>query len=88
MNSNIKKSIQLYPNPYSEGKLSVQITGYENISNVQFKILNLLGQTIYQTLISNSSQIEVDLSGKLNESIYLVSIGSGNNQLIKKLIVK
>ncbi len=88
LNANKGKTIQIYPNPYSDGKLSVQLTGFEDLTNVQFKVINLLGQTIYQTLISNAAQIDLDLTGKLNESIYLVSIESGKTQVIKKLIVK
>lgn len=83
-----EKSVTLYPNPYKDGDLSVELIGFDTQNGVKIKILNLLGQTIYQTLISNSPRANLNLSENLNESIYFVSIESGNTQIVKKLIVK
>ena len=84
----IEKSVLIYPNPYKDGDLGVELTGFETQKEIKVKIFNLIGQIIYQTSISNTTRADLNLSGKLNESIYFVSIESGNTQIVKKLIVK
>ncbi len=83
-----EKSVNIYPNPYKEGTLSIDLIGFESMNDAKVKIINLLGQTIYQTSISNSSHAELNLTNKLTDSIYLVSIEAGNTHIIKKLIIK
>jgi len=82
-----KKTVNLYPNPYQEGKLTVVLTGFETQNEIKIKVQNLIAQTIYQTTIQQSNQAVLDLSGKLNEAIYIVCVESGNNQIVKKLVV-
>ena len=81
------KSVNIYPNPFKQGKLSVDIVGFEDMNNVLVKIANLAGQTIYQEQLTNKSHIELYLSEKLNESVYFISIESGDKKVIKKLVV-
>ena len=81
------KSVNIYPNPFKQGKLSIDIVGFENMNNVLVKIANLAGQTIYQEQLTNKSHIELNLSEKLNESVYFISIESGDKKVIKKLVV-
>ncbi|QBN17845.1 DUF5010 domain-containing protein [Flavobacterium nackdongense] len=83
-----EKSVAVYPNPYKGGDLSVELTGFNTQNEVKIKILNLIGQEVYHTSISQSNRADINLSGKLNEAIYFVSIESGNTQIVKKLIVK
>ena len=83
-----EKSVAIYPNPYKGGELSVELNGFENQNMVKIKIVNLIGQTVYETAVTNATRADLNLSGKLNESIYFVSIETGNTQIVKKLIVK
>lgn len=83
-----KASFYAYPNPYSNGNLSIDLFGFEDKGNVQVSITNLIGQTVFQKSMNNSSKLELNLSGQLNESIYLLSVESGDTKLVKKLIVK
>jgi hypothetical protein len=83
-----EKSIRIYPNPYKNGKLIVDLVGFDTNNEVQLKITNLLGQVIHQEKSTNKSQIELNLSGQLNESLYFISVEAGENKLVKKLIVK
>lgn len=83
-----EKSVAIYPNPYKGGKLTVDLISFENQNEVKIKIINLIGQTIYQTSTNNSNSVDINPTEKLNESIYFVSIESGNTQIVKKLIVK
>jgi len=83
-----EKSVAVYPNPYNDGDLSVALTGFDSQNEVKIKVLNLIGQVVYQTSISHSTRADMNLSGKLHDAIYFVSIESGNTQIVKKLIVK
>ncbi len=84
----LNKSVLLYPNPYKSGSLSIDLKGFETETNTKVTISNLIGQTIAQTLLNDSNSTQIDLSGKLNESVYFVSIESGNTKITKKLIVQ
>ena len=82
------KSINIYPNPFKQGKLFFDIVGFEDMNNIQVRITNLTGQTIYQEQLTNKSHAELNLSKKLNESVYFISVESGDTKVVEKLIVK
>lgn len=83
-----KKSISIYPNPYKNGGISLDLAGFEGQNMVKIKIINGLGQTIYETSTANPTVVTLNPTQKLNEAIYFVSIEAGDTQIIKKLIVK
>ena len=83
-----EKSIRIYPNPYKQGKLIVDLVGFDTNNEVQLKITNLLGQVIHQEKSTNKSQIELNLSGQLNEYVYFISVESADVKIVKKLLVK
>ena len=82
------KSIAVFPNPYKQGKLSLNIVGFEASNEVQLKITNLLGQLIHQEILTDKTHKELNLSERLNEAVYFISIEAGDNKVVKKLIVK
>jgi hypothetical protein len=47
-----------------------------------------MGQVVYQQHLKNPMATELDLSGILNEAVYIVSIESENSKIFTKLIVK
>lgn len=83
-----QKSFNIYPNPYKEGVLTLQLEGFESEEKINVRIVSLLGQIIHQEIASNTSKIELAVSEKLQESVYLVSIESENLNIIKKLSVR
>ncbi len=83
-----EKSVIIYPNPYKEGVLSLQLEGYESFKEVKVKIINLLGQTMHTEKASNPTQIDLNVSNKLTDSVYFISVESGDSKTTKKLIVK
>lgn len=84
----VEKSVHIYPNPLTKSTLSIDMVGFQDRSNVQVKIVNLLGQTVYQKSVDNTSHLEINTSGILKKSIYLISIEGGQTKVIKKMIVK
>jgi uncharacterized protein YjdB len=82
-----EKSITVYPNPYKNGTLTVDIVGFEASNEVKLKITNLLGQLIHQEILTNTTHKELNLSGRLNEAVYFISIEDSENKLVKKLMI-
>lgn len=81
-------SVQIYPNPYRDGNLTVSATGFEYKTHTQLKITNLMGQIVYQQQLINTTTTTLDLSGILNEAIYIVSIETDNSKSFTKLVVR
>jgi hypothetical protein len=48
----------------------------------------LLGQTVYQKRVDNTTQIEIDTMDILKESIYFVTVEADQSKVTQKLIVK
>jgi hypothetical protein len=85
-NSIAQNSVSVYPNPFKSGKLAINISGFENQSDIVLKISNLTGQTIYkQDLYSSNS--ELYLPENLKAAIYIVSVESKTHKVFTKLIV-
>lgn len=81
------KDIRISPNPYNQGTLTLDIEGFEDAKIVEVKIITLNGQLIYSQKTNNSKHLELNLPNKLNESVYFISVDSGNYQVMKKLVV-
>jgi len=80
--------VSVSPNPYQHGIISVNLSGFENDTDIMLKIYSLSGQVVYQQSLNNSSKAELDLSGKLAKSIYVFSVEAGNHKALNKLIIK
>jgi len=82
---NPTREIELYPNPVTEGRLT--ITSTENIQSVQ--ILNITGKIVFnQEYQSDMNTVEIELN-KLEKGIYLVRIGfAGKETHTEKIMVK
>jgi hypothetical protein len=81
----IKKSpaIQVYPNPYKDGELTVKI----NVQGNQvITIVDITGKIVYKTQTNTSTVKIPDLS--LNKGIYIVNVRGDNLVGNAKLIIK
>ena len=75
-----KLNFQLYPNPYTGGKLHIvsQPTGVKNVV-----ILNILGEVVFQT-VSFENYV---MPNNLKSGIYIVKIKQGPQQGLARLVV-
>ncbi len=78
-------AVKIYPNPLNQEVLSIDFGGLY-ISNAVVTIFNLSGQTVYQTKINNTTHVELDLSGILKKSSYIISVKSGQSVVIRKFV--
>lgn len=84
---NAKNNLTLYPNP-SNGKITILMDG--NGQNVNLRITDIAGQTCYTQTWSNvtgGATKQIDLGG-LSKGIYFVQCISGNNTIVKKLLLQ
>ena len=86
-NAYTTKSISIHPSLQSSGNLAVNLTGFEQSGNVQIKIINLMGQTVFEKNINNPSQLEINTSNLVRSSIYIISVEGNNAKAFKKLVL-
>ncbi|MHC1705711.1 MAG: Ig-like domain-containing protein [Tenuifilaceae bacterium] len=82
-----EKNVNIYPNPIIQGSFSIDIIGFEKMNNVQVKIINLKGQTVYQKFLNNPTHLKIDTTGILEKSVYIISIESGQSKVVNRFIV-
>lgn len=85
--SNFGKTVNIYPNPLSTTNLFIDLTGFENSTFVQVKILTINGQIVYQEYLNNTNHLEINTLNLLKKSVYIISVESGQTKIVKKLIV-
>ena len=75
----------IYPNP-SKGKINLKVTGMPINSIVDVIVLNINGIRIFQNHFRYSEELSIDMS-KQSGGLYFVKIISGNNEIVKKLVL-
>ena len=75
-----KLNFQLYPNPYTGGKLHI-VSPSTDIKNIM--ILNILGEVVFQT----TTYENYVMFNNLNSGIYIVKIKQGAQQGLSRLVV-
>lgn len=82
-----EKKVSIYPNPVTLDSFSVDVTGFEKMKDVQVKIQNLKGHTVYQQCLHNPSHLEIDATGMLKNELYVISVESGQTKVVNRFIV-
>lgn len=79
--------INIYPNPTSS-RITIDLGKQSSLIGSQIKIINLLGQDIYDSILSQEI-VEINLSSIAAKGLYLVSIVNSEKKVIviKKIIL-
>jgi len=83
-----ESTFNIYPNPLSGNFLSIDINGFDAFNKVDVRITNLLGQTVYRNAMQNTGYSAIDVSAWLKQSVYIVTVKSGQSVISKKLIIE
>jgi len=83
-----KSQFNMYPNPLNQNLLTIDLMDSEDLSNVEIRITDLLGKTVYTNTLHNTKNISIETNGILTKSIYLVTVKSGKLIRTTKLIVR
>ena len=81
------KTVRIYPNPLHANGLFIDMLGFENSKNVEVKIMNLIGQIVFQKSLDNPTKFEMNTLDLQSKSIYTVLVESGNTKISNKLII-
>ncbi len=81
------KKVNIYPNPITLDSFSMDITGFEKMNDVQVKILNPNGSAVYQQCVNHPSHLEINASGLLKKTVYVVSVEAGQSKATGRFIV-
>ena len=57
------------------------------VTDVNVRVINIAGQKVFEKVYRQNNQIELDLTGN-TAGIYLVNVIIGEEQFIKKIILK
>ena len=82
------KKVNIYPNPLKGNLLSIDLEGYTDSDLIDVLITNIQGQKVYSKSMEYNHRIVIDTKGMLRNSIYLLSVKSGDSMLTTKLIVE
>lgn len=78
-------ALKIFPNPTSD---IVNISFNNNsINDVEVSLINLVGQTIFQTTSQGQTQLAIPVSD-FNAGIYYVILNNGNESIKEKLIIQ
>ena len=85
---NSSKTVRVYPNPLTNGIFTVATDGFDDDTNIRIIITNSTGQKIYEKKLNDPCHTDINLAGKLSNSIYFVAVESDQSKIVKKMIVK
>ena len=77
-----KTTLKVYPNP-SDGRFTVQITGFEGQSDVV--IYNNTGAVVFETQLCSEKTLDLY---NLRKGIYIVKAGNNKNVLSQRMIIR
>lgn len=85
----LEQSFSVHPNPFNE-ELHIKLPQRFDNHTIDIAILNILGQTVYQTQEQYDGQTMTinGISSTLNSGVYFIQIHSDEASLTKKLIKK
>ncbi|MFT6187286.1 MAG: hypothetical protein ACJAUB_002044, partial [Cryomorphaceae bacterium] len=79
-----EKDIVLYPVP-AKDHVFVQLNDI-NSNSVQIKLINIIGQTVFEGEFDNSSnKLKIDING-LSQGVYLMEVRVNDSSITKRLI--
>ena len=83
--------INIYPNPYTAGKLILDLSKLEPYTSINLTIIDIRSKLIYKSSMLVPSNGEINIVPMtvdyLNQGIYFISVQTGNGVLTKKVIV-
>ncbi|WP_196886015.1 T9SS type A sorting domain-containing protein [Aureivirga sp. CE67] len=82
-----KLDFEIYPNPFSGNKITIELS--INFSNSKIELKDLTGKTLDVKNINHQNKINYFLPTNLNSGVYVITITDlNNNKVITKRLVK
>ncbi|MEX0988483.1 MAG: sulfatase-like hydrolase/transferase [Bacteroidales bacterium] len=87
LTNSIGLTVKVYPNPLNREVLYVDLAGFREIGEVNIRMVNLRGQTVYRQESLTSNHLEINTSDLMNEPVLFLSVESGQQVEWTKIIV-
>jgi type IX secretion system substrate protein len=97
VNSSMLKSItesqvNVFPNPFklNEGILNVQVNDFNSDENINIKVIDITGKTVYESTESSDSDSfirTIQLSNEVSKGSYFVIISNSYDRQVSKLLI-
>lgn len=87
VDSYIKSNLRLYPNPVTDGKLTISMEGFQ-FSNTKLEIYALTGSLVHNEVIESNSNTTFVTQLNLNPGLYVVRLKDGQKSKTQKLIIQ
>lgn len=85
--NNTNQNLTIYPNPTKKALFFINTSDFFE-KDIDIKIVNMLGQKLFEETIDiKSSEIEVD-AGELPSGVYIVKLEQEDNTYVSKLIIE
>jgi uncharacterized repeat protein (TIGR02543 family) len=84
MENDNELSARIYPNPLSEGILTIKTEGIN--SSATIRIISMDGKLVFNSTM-NEAELNIDLS-ELSKGLYVIQLTENNNSCTQKLIIK
>jgi hypothetical protein len=83
-----KSNLLIYPNPVTNGNVTIENFAWNNEGNVQISVHDLTGRLVQRQCLSmNSDENKIELYN-LKSGVYLLEYKKGNLRQVEKLIVQ
>jgi hypothetical protein len=79
------KSFEMYPNPVSDGRLTIETNGEQYYS---LSIFTTTGRLVYSKQLNDDRSLGIDVGNVLKTGTYIISLKSNRTISTKKLLVK
>jgi len=84
---NVEKStLKLYPNPVTDGRLTITSNGFSN--NSKLNIFSITGQLVHSENVEVNSTHSFSTTLNLKSGVYIVKLQDGTRSKTQKLIIQ
>ncbi|WP_458628304.1 T9SS type A sorting domain-containing protein [Winogradskyella sp. PC D3.3] len=83
---NDKSTLKLYPNPVTDGKLTIALNGFSNDSKLT--IFSITGQLVHSEKVEVNSANSFNTTLNLKSGVYFVKLQDGTRSKTQKLIIQ
>lgn len=84
--NNLVSSFNVYPNP-TRGAITIEISN-SVATDLIIKLTNIQGQVVYQNKITNTLSHRETIDNQLSKGLYFLSVHSGHESRIQKVVVQ
>jgi hypothetical protein len=84
----VAENITIYPNPVTDGWLTVGLTAADKNNKVDVSVSDLSGRIVYKSSFTSNGISERLNLGSVNQGVYVIRITGANTKFSSKVIIE